>query len=172
MKRSFLLFALVLALASIAKSQDGPRPFVWPPEARTSTNLSASIEESRDFERRSLNDLRVSVLGDLNAKPPSIQLRRDLRYAKFDAALTMSNETPKTVKQVTWVCSFIEPSTNILIASFVLVSQKRIAPHANSTIHEVVWIGVPAKSRAKVIEALQINLIREIKYTDGSVDTK
>jgi hypothetical protein len=161
MKRLVILSMLILAAASFARAQD-PCP--------TCNNIyseirgpSQAIDDGRWRPRRG---------------PSSFAL-----YMSFDASVAVNNDTAKKIKQITWESSLIDTATRRPIATYTLVTRKKIAPHEVVTINKKVEVpldprvvsanqtnpvrrGVP-----NVIRTEQVSKIREIEYTDGSISS-
>src|SRR5262249_40546464 len=152
-----------LTMASLAKAQDTGSSvpcFTGGQSVRLSSGDCAMAQwsETKDFERR----IRGAQWNEPAAlrKPDS-----NVRYVKFTAELPISNDTTKTIKQVTWELILANPSTTEVIGRHTLVSKTRIAPHTDFTIRESVGIA------SFLAQARKINRILKIKYTDGSVRT-
>ena len=161
MKRLVILAMLILAVASIARAQD-PCPTCNKiyEEIR---GPSQAVDDNRWRPRRGA---------------PSFAL-----YMRFDASVAVTNDTAKKIKQITWETSLIDTATMTTIATYTLVTRKKIAPHEVVTLSKKVEVpldprvisanqtnqvkrGVP-----NVIRTEQLSKIREIEYTDGSVST-
>jgi hypothetical protein len=107
----------------------------------------------------------------------------DRLYMRFNASVAVTNDTAKKIKQITWETDLIDTATMTTIATYTLVTRKKIAPHEVVTLSKKVEVpldprlisanqtnqvrrGVP-----NVIRTEQLSKIREIEYTDGSVST-
>jgi len=102
-------------------------------------------------------------------------------YTSLEAKLAVTNDTVKKVKEITWECTLIHPDTNTEIAKYTLVSKKKIGAHGGAILKKRVAVRLKAlygqvvsanqtnKGVPDVSQALQVNKIIEIKYTDGSV---
>ena len=161
MKRLIVLPMLILAVTSIARAQD-PCP--------TCNNIyeeirgpSQAVDDNRWRPRRGA---------------PSFAL-----YMRFDASVAVTNDTAKKIKQITWETSLINTATMTTIATYTLVTRKKIAPHEVVTLKKKVEVpldpGVISANQTNqvkrgvpnVIRTEQVSKIREIEYTDGSVST-
>jgi hypothetical protein len=164
MKRIVILAMLILALASIARAQADPCPTCNTIFAEM-RGPSQAIDDNRWHPRR--------------GAPPA----PDRLYMSFDASVAVTNNTAKKIKQITWETSLINAATMKPIATYTLVTRKRIAPHKVVTLSKKVEIpldprvisanqtdqvkhGIP-----NVIRTEQVSKIREIEYTDGSVSS-
>ncbi len=158
MKKTFLLVALVVAFASIAKSQ--------------SQNLQSQQRYDPNGEKGNCN---CCVSGDPNCGPmenASHERKATGRYSeqqypgftKTYFFLTVSNDAAKTIKQVTWEVALVDPS-NAAVSKYKLASRVRIAPHASLMLRESR--GIPTDER--FMQATRVTRIKEIKYADGSV---
>lgn len=169
MKRWFFLMMLVLAIASTARSQDGRVPYSVPgPFESETARGSYSISEGIDYERRRARDIRTRE-HEPWGEARSATTGSNLGYVSFDAKLSVTNFTSKTIKQVTWECTFINAATNTQMRTYTLTSRKRIAPRANATISQSLRIWMPVQPGQKRAQLSQVNRIKEIRYTDGSV---
>ncbi|HXD33984.1 MAG TPA: hypothetical protein VN643_22885 [Pyrinomonadaceae bacterium] len=104
-------------------------------------------------------------------------------YTRLEAKFAVTNDSPKKVKQVTWECTFIHPDTNKEIARYTLVVNKKIKPFSGAILTKKVEIPLTAFYDPKVVaadqagvvkpdvpvQAVQVNKLIEIKYSDGSV---
>ena len=102
-------------------------------------------------------------------------------YTSLEAKFAVTNDTVKKVKEITWECTLLHPDTNTEFAKYTLVSKKKIAAHGGAILKKrvnvslkalygpVVAANQPNKDVPEVSQALQVNKIIEIKYTDGSV---
>jgi hypothetical protein len=161
MKRLVILAMLILAVASIARAQD-PCP--------TCNNIyaeirgpSQAVDDGRWRPRRG---------GPFSAF-----------YMRFDASVAVTNDTAKKIKQITWECTLVDVATMKPIATYTLVTRKKIAPHEVVTLSKKVEVPLdprvisanqtaPVKRGVpNVIRTKQVSKIREIEYTDGSVST-
>ena len=164
MKRLVILAMLILAMASIARAQD-PCP---------QCNKAYEEVTSPPFQAQDDNRWRPRR----GAASSAARL-----YMRFDASVAVTNDTAKKIKQVTWESSLINVATMKTIATYTLVTRKKIAPHEVVTLTKKVLVpldlrvisanqtnqvkhGVP-----NVIRTEQVSKIREIEYTDGSVST-
>jgi hypothetical protein len=176
MKRMFLLIALILSVTSIAQSQHR-----YDPNAIDKGHCNCCV--SGDPECGAIDNRRIQVkvpaAFDESDKPSAAIRTARPKITSFQAELSIDNATPNTIKQITWECSFVEPSTMKELGrcfsgrnqSFTLVSKKRIAPHTSTTLREVVLFTFPQDFRGKAMQAMQVNRVKEILYTDGSVRT-
>jgi hypothetical protein len=104
-------------------------------------------------------------------------------YMSFHASVVVTNQTAKKIKQITWESTLINVATQKTIATYTFVTRKRIAAHEVVTLSKKVEVpldpsvistdqtnplrrGVP-----NVIRTEQTGKIKEIEYTDGSVNT-
>ena len=162
MKRLVILAMLILAVASIARAQD-PCPTCNKAYEEVTTPTFHAEDDNRWRPRRGA---------------PSFAL-----YMRFDASVAVTNDTAKKIKRITWETSLIDTATMTTIATYTLVTRKKIAPHEVVTLSKKVEVpldprvisanqtnqvrrGVP-----NVIRTEQVSKIREIEYTDGSVST-
>jgi hypothetical protein len=102
---------------------------------------------------------------------------------RFDASVAVTNDTAKKIKQITWETSLINTATMTTIATYTLVTRKKIAPHEVVTLKKKVEVpldpGVISANQTNqvkrgvpnVIRTEQVSKIREIEYADGSVST-
>ena len=168
MKRWLFLMILVLAIASTARSQGTPQSVPGPFESETARG-SYPISEGIDYGRRRARDIRVSEHGPWAEARSATSPRPGVGYLNSRSQLSLANDTSKTIKQVTWECTFINAATNTQVATYTLTSRKRIAPHANATIRQSIRVWVPVQPGQKRMQLSQVNRVREIKYTDGSI---
>lgn len=158
MKRLVILSSLILALTSIARAQD-PCPQCNKIYAEI-RGPSQAIDDNRWRPRRSFG-----------------------LYMRFEASVAVTSNTAKKIKQITWESSLIDVATRKLIATYTLVTRKKIAPHEVVTISKKVEVPLdprvisgnqtnPVKRGVpNVIRTEQVSKIREIEYTDGSVSS-
>ena len=84
------------------------------------------------------------------------------------------------------VCTLVSLTTRQTIASYTLVTRKIIAPHRTAVLGQAVMVPLepfyPTGTSAsqtkqskyelpKVVQAEQINRVKEIRYMDGSIST-
>ena len=170
MKRWLFLMILVLAIASTARSQDGRIPlWVFGPFESETARGSYPISEGIDYGRRRARDIRVSEHGPWAEARSATSPRPGVGYLNSRSQLSLTNDTSKTIKQVTWECTFINAATNTQVATYTLTSRKSIAPHANATIRQSIRVWVPVQPGQKRMQLSQVNRVREVKYTDGSI---
>ena len=173
MRQSLLLVALILAVTSVAKSQ-----FRYDPNALDKGHCNCCVSgdpECGAIENRQIQVKTAALFRESDKPSAAIRSARP-NITSFRAALSINNDTPNTIKQVTWECSFVDPSTMKELGrcfsgrnqSFTLVSKKRIAPHTNSTLRETVVFTFPQDFRGTAMRAMQVNRVKEILYTDGS----
>lgn len=166
MKRILLLVLFVCLASSIANSQrnpDVPRP----PTERD--NLGRPGERRREIDTHS--DWPARSLPVHSNKPT---------YTSLEAKFAVTNDTLKKVKEITWECTLLHPDTNREIAKYTLISKKKIEAHGGAILKKKVVVplralhgGVVSADQASkgvpdATQALQVNKIVEIKYTDGS----
>ena len=161
MKRIVILAMLILAVASIARAQD-PCPQCNKIYEDIS-GPSQAIDDGRWRPRRGALSFAL--------------------YMSFDASVAVTNDTAKKIKRITWESSLIDAATMKPIATFTLVTRKKIAPHEVVTLSKKVEVPLDPKvisanqtNQVKpgvpnVIRTEQVSKIREIEYTDGSVST-
>lgn len=158
MKRLFILSIVILAVASIARAQDPcPQCNKIYSEIR---GPSQAIDDNRWRPRRSFG-----------------------LYMRFEASVAVTNDTAKKIKQITWESSLIDVATRKPIATYTLVTRKKIAPHEVVTISKKVEVPLdprvisadqtnPAKRGVpNVIRTEQVSKIKEIEYADGSINS-
>jgi hypothetical protein len=153
---------LVLAVASIARAQN-PCP-----------QCNKAYEEVTSPPFHANDDNRLPP----RRGAPSFGL-----YIRFDVSVSVTNDTAKKIRQITWESTLIDAATKQTISTYTFVTRKRIAPHDVITISKKVEVpldprvisanqtnqvrrGVP-----NVIPTEQVSKIIEIEYTDGSVST-
>jgi hypothetical protein len=163
MKRLVILAMLILAVASIARAQD-PCP-----------TCNKIYEEIRG-PSQAVDDNRWRPRRGASASASRL-------YMRFYASVAVTNDTAKKIKRITWETSLINTATMTTIATYSLVTRKKIAPHEVVTLSKKVEVpldprvisanqtnqvkrGVP-----NVIRTEQVSKIKEIEYTDGSVST-
>jgi hypothetical protein len=159
MKRLVILSIVILAVASIARAQD-PCPQCNKAYEEVTTPTFHAADDNRWRPRRSFG-----------------------LYMRFEASVAVTNNTAKKIKQITWESSLIDVATRKLIATYTLVTRKKIAPHEVVTISKKVEVPLdprvisanqtnPVKRGVpNVIRTEQVSKIREIEYTDGSVSS-
>jgi len=165
MKRILYLVLFVCVASSTAISQrDVPR-----------TPTERDLPPRPGEGPRNLNDH-----GDWPEKP-RIEPASKPVYTSLEAKFAVTNDTVKKVKEITWECTLLHPDTNTEFAKYTLVSKKKIAAHGGAILKKRVAVPLKAlygqvvsanqtnKGVPDVSQALQVNKIIEIKYTDGSV---
>lgn len=164
MKRIVILAMLILAVTSIARAQSDPCPTCNKIYAEI-RGPSQAIDDNRWRPRR-------------GAPSPAYGL-----YMSFDASVAVTNDTAKKIKQITWESSLVDVATMKTIATYTLVTRKRIAPHKVVTLSKKVEVPLDPRvisanqtNQVKrgipnVIQTEQVSKIREIEYTDGSVSS-
>jgi hypothetical protein len=162
MKRLVILAMLVLAAASIARAQVDPCPECNKISAAMSAP-SEAVDDGRWRPRR-------------GGPPPAL-------YMRFDASVTVTNDTSKKIKQITWESSLIDAATRRTIATYTLITRKKIGPHEVVTISRKIEVPLDPQvvsagqtNRVKggvpnVIRTEQVSKIRKIEYSDGSGST-
>ena len=156
-KKSITLFILLLAVASVARGQIC---HTCSPQVQREKDTTAAREE------------RAQDIADHNKWPERPHLSSFFnrpQYTPYKAVFAITNNTAKKIKQVTWECTFIDPTTKRTIASYTLVTNKRIAPQKDANLKETVIVPLTGLPDAEVHQAIQINEIKEVKFTDGSV---
>ena len=162
MKRTSFLIFLLLSLTSIAKSQE-----------RALYPLS-DANGQRAFDRAiaNLNTEGSRCLGIRDREHPD-PFARCLNQGQESEEFTFSinNDTSKTVWEVSWECTLINPNSKGPALVYTFVSKKRIRPYTGSTLRESVPILLPLNSKATPSNARCVSRIVKIKYTDGSIRT-
>jgi hypothetical protein len=113
---------------------------------------------------------------------PPIRRASPSLYTSFHASVVVTNDTAKTIKQITWETSLINTATMKPIATHWVLTRKKIAPHKVVTLRKKFQVPFPRVVSANqtnqvkrgipnVIRTEQVSKIREIEYTDGSVST-
>ena len=181
MKRLIIPTMLILAVCSIAKAQNGT-----PLDRVLCGGCSGSSGSQREQIAR--QEARAKEVAEHNQWPASPQLTRlgNPEFARLTANLVFINDTGKKIKQVVWECTLVSLTTRQPIASYHLVTRKGIAPHSAAVLSEAVMvplesfypklISVSQTNQSKyelpkVVQAEQINRVKEIRYKDGSVST-
>jgi hypothetical protein len=143
------------------------------------------------MEQIAVREERAKEVAEHNQWPARPQLTRQsepkyARYARFTANFDFINDADKKIKQVTWECTLVSLTTGQTIARYTLVTRKGIAPHSAAVLSQsvkvplvsfypkVVSAGQINQSKydiPKVVQAEQINLVKEIRYRDGSIGT-
>lgn len=159
MKRLVILSMLILAVASIARAQN-PCPQCGKAYEEVTTPTFHTLDENRWRPRRTFG-----------------------LYMRFEASVAVTNNTAKKIKQITWETSLVDSATRKPIATYTLVTRKKIAPHKVVTISKKVEVPLdprvistdqtnPGKRGAlNVIRTEQVSKIKEIEYADGSVSS-
>ena len=159
MKRLVILSIVILAVASIASAQN-PCPQCGKAYEEVTTPTFHALDDNRWRPRRSFG-----------------------LYMRFEASVAVTNNTAKKIKQITWESSLIDVATRKLIATYTLVTRKKIAPHEVVTISKKVEVPLdprvmsanqtnPVKRGVpNVIRTEQVSKIKEIEYADGSVSS-
>lgn len=173
MKRFLILIGLVCAIVSIAKGQCSG----CTPEQRA----------QQDREAAAAREERAKEVSDHNQWPerPKFYANnpRQPRFKRIHAEAAFTNDTNRSVRQVTWVCTLIHPNTHQTVAQYTLVTRKKIHPHKSATLKEpvvvpldafypsrVVSVDLLGQKLPAVVQAVQVNKIVEIKYADGTVE--
>jgi hypothetical protein len=106
------------------------------------------------------------------------------QYGRLDAELKVANDADKKIKQITWECTLVHLDTRQVIARYTFVTHKDIAPHREAVLSQkvvvplnsfyeakVVSASAPSKPKSlpDVVQAEQVNQVKEIRYADGSV---
>jgi hypothetical protein len=163
MKKLLLLAMLILGVASIAAAQNDPCP---------TCNKGYELVTTPTHNTEDGNPWR---------SPRRAPLHRF--YVSFYASVVVTNDATKKIKQITWETNLIDATTRKPIATYALVTRKRIDPHQVVTLLKKVEVplqpnmisgsqmtqtryGVP-----NVIRTEQVSRIREIEYADGSVSS-
>ncbi|HMH45777.1 MAG TPA: hypothetical protein VK557_19975 [Pyrinomonadaceae bacterium] len=167
MKRLIILAMLVFSMAAIARAQADPCPDCNKAyEEVTRPPFHGDDPYGRD-ERNRIRSLRSA----------------SSLYVRFYASVTITNNTAKKIKRITWETSLINIATMATVETYTLVTRKRIAPHEVITLSKKVEVPLDPRvisadqtSQVKhgvpnVIRTEQVSKIREIEYTDGSVST-
>lgn len=159
MKKLVILSMLILAVVSTARAQD-PCPQCNKAYEEVTTPTFHAVDDNRWRQRRTFG-----------------------LYMRFEASVAVTNNTAKKIKRITWESSLIDTATGTPIATYTLVTRKKIAPHEVVTISKKVEVPLdprvisanqtnPVKRGApNVIRTEQVSKIREIEYTDGSVSS-
>ena len=178
MKRLIIPTMLVLAVCSIAKAQR-VTPVVTPLDRVSCGGCSVSTNQ------REQNGI-WEVANNQSPAHPRLTWPGKWEFARFTANFEFANDTDKTIKQVVWECTLVSLSTRQTIASYTLVTRKGIAPHRTSVLSKAVLVPlesfypkVTSTSSAnqskdelpKVVQAVQTNRVKEIRYKDGSIST-
>lgn len=170
MKRILLPILFVFALCIAANGQD-----------------VRNIERDRSVSQRSDKSSQLNEHKDWPARPQPSHFNSPSKpyYTRLEATLAVTNDTAKKVKEITWECTLLHPDTNQEVAKYTIVSKKKISPYGGAILKKKVVVplnafygpnvvpppqvdpikyGVPA-----AVQAVQVNKLIEIKYTDGSV---
>jgi hypothetical protein len=106
------------------------------------------------------------------------------QYGQLNAEFKVANDADKKIKQITWECTLVHLDTRQVIARYTFVTNKDIAPHREALLSrkvvvplnsfyepKVVSASAPGKPKSlpDVVQAEQVNEVKEIRYADGSV---
>ena len=168
MKRIWLLVLFVCVASSIAKSQGSSSKNG---ATRAPVNVARQIQIARQNIHRN----------DWTAQPPfSTFVNQKPHYTQLEAKFAVTNDSLKKIKEITWECTLLHPDTNQEVAKFTLVSKQKIAPHSGAILRKKVAVPLnafyeqtgsanqPNYGYPDVVQAVQVNKLIEIKYTDGS----
>lgn len=174
MKKFLILFVLICAITSTAKSQGCPG---CTPQQRADQDRAADA-------RRNDPEIRIRQHDEWPARP-TVQRSGKQYYTRIEARFAVVNDTAKKVKSITWECTLLHPETNNQLAKYTIVSRKKIAPYGGAILKEKVAVPLNSFYGPKVVsadqvttvksglpdnvQAVQVNKILEILYTDGSV---
>jgi len=175
MKKFLILLALICAITSTAKSQGCPG---CTPEQRAELDRAdAARRADRENAIRQHDEWPTRP----RVNPPSKQY-----YTRIEARFAVVNDTAKKIKSITWECTLLHPETKNQLAKYTIVTRKKIAPYAGAILKEKVAVPLNSYYGPKVVsadqattvkyglpddvQAVQVNKLLEIKYTDGSVE--
>jgi hypothetical protein len=93
----------------------------------------------------------------------------------FKASVVVRNESPKTIKSVSWVVSLVDPESRELIRRYEVTTEKRIAPGRTEKLSRrlpvpparVVSAAPPGGTRPRPVADVQA-VVTRVDYTDGS----
>jgi hypothetical protein len=177
MKRLLMLTVLIFGLLSVAKAQSTAAPNGWCMGCTAGQKAEIATRENRDREVADHNQWPTRPKSTRPSKP---------RYARFTANFEFTNNTDKQIKQVTWECILVSLTTGLPIERYTVVTSKTIAPRSTAVLSQsvkvplvsfypkVVQAGQTNQSPYEipdVVQAEQINQVKEIRYRDGSIGT-
>jgi hypothetical protein len=173
MKKFFTLLLWILAVASVARSQQKDCNECTPAQRGQREQAAAA---KRRLEIKEMERPRNPALSKLPLRP---------QYTKFQAKFPIINQTDKKIEEVTWECKLVSAETRDIVSANTLLTHKNIAPHKSAVLSAKIMVPLRSFYGPKVIpvgqitqvkpglpDAIrleQVNTIKEIKYSDGSV---
>jgi hypothetical protein len=173
MKRIWLLVLFVCVASPIVKSQ-GRSPEQCATKA--SVNVARQVQIARPNIPRHDWPAQLPFSTFLHQSKPY--------YTQLEAKFAVTNDSLKKIKEITWECTLLHPDTNQEVAKFTLVSKQKIAPHSGAILKKKVAVTLnafyekagsanqPSYGYPDVVQAVQVNKLIEIKYTDGSISRR